>query len=290
MGMERRTFLGFALGAAARSVFGRNRDDAGELMAGAGLKVGGCDWSLRKEGNPESFRVAKEAGLDGVEVSLGKGTDRLPLLDPERQKTFLEASRETGLALPSTCLEILHRDGLKAHPKGPLWVEQAIEATAALGAKVILLPFFGKQAIHERAEQAAVAERLKVLAPKAEKAGVILGLENTISAEDNAWILDQVGSPAVQVYYDSGNSFPRFDIYKEVAWLGGRRICQIHLKDGGALLGQGRIDHPRLLEALLKGGYTGWLMLETASPGGVKEAFSANAAYIRKLIGEAGQK
>lgn len=278
------------MGTAAGSALVSPSADLLGFWRGAGLKVGGCDWSLRKEGNPESFQVAKEAGLDGVEVSLGKGTDRLPLMDPERQKLFLEAARGTGLEIPSTCLEILHRDNLKAHPKGPMWVEQAIEATAALGAKVILLPFFGKQAINERSEQAAVVERLKVLAPKAEKAGVILGLENTISAEDNAWILDQVGSPAVKVYYDSGNSFPRFDIYREVAWLGKDRICQIHLKDGGALLGQGKIDHPRLLEALLKTGYTGWLMLETASPGGVKEAFSANAAYVRRVVEEAGRK
>ncbi len=289
MEIERREFLGSALGAAALAVLGHRRGDAREVLSRAGLKVGACDWSLRKEGNPEAFAVAKEAGLEGVEVSLGKGTEKLPQTDPERQKLFVEESKKTGLAIPSTCLEILHRDNLKAHPKGPMWVEQAIEATAALGAKVILLPFFGKQAITERAEQAATAERLKALAPKAEKAGVILGLENTISAEDNAWIMDQVKSPALQVYYDSGNSFPKFDIYKEVAWLGKDRICQIHLKDGGALLGQGKIDHPRLIEAILKSGYAGWLMLETSAPGGVKEAFSANAAYVRKLVEEKGK-
>ncbi len=281
MDIERREFM-----AAVLAVFGTRGGDPAALMRRAGIKVGGCDWSLRKEGNPESFSVAKEAGLDGVEVSLGKGTDRLPMTDPDRQKLFLDESQKHGMAIPSTCLEILHRDNLKAHPKGPMWVEQAIECTAALKAKVILLPFFGKQAINERAEQEAVAERLKVLAPRAEKAGVILGLENTISAEDNAWILDQVKSPAVQVYYDSGNSFPRFDIYKEIAWLGKERICQIHLKDGGALLGQGKIDHPRLIETILKTGYTGWLMLETSSPLGVKESFSTNASYVRKLVDE----
>ena len=289
MEIGRREFLNTALGASVLSIFGVRRGDARGMLSRAGIRIGACDWSLRKEGNPESFAVAKEAGLEGVEVSLGKGADKLPQTDPERQQLVLEASKSTGLAIASTCLEILHRDNLKANPKGPVWVEQAIEATAALGAKVILLPFFGKQAITERAEQQATAERLKVLAPRAEKAGVILGLENTISAEDNAWILDQVKSPAVSVYYDSGNSFPKFDIYKEVAWLGKDRICQIHLKDGGALLGQGKIDHPRLLEAILKTGYSGWLMLETSVRGSVQEAFSANAAYIRKLVEEKGK-
>jgi sugar phosphate isomerase/epimerase len=289
MEIERREFLNSAFAAAVLAVFGYRTGDARGILSRAGLKVGACDWSLRQEGKPEAFAVAKEIGLEGVEVSLGKGEDKLPQTDPERQKLFIEASKNAGLALASTCLEILHRDNLKAHPKGPMWVEQSIEATAAMGAKVILLPFFGKQAITQRPEQEATAERLKALAPKAEKAGVILGLEDTISAEDNAWIMDQVKSPAVKVYYDSGNSFPKFDIYKEVAWLTGERICQIHLKDGGGLLGQGKIDHPRLVEAILKSGYTGWLMLETSAPGGVKEAFSANASYVRKLVEEKGK-
>lgn len=289
MKIGRREFLDTAWGAAALAVFGTRSGDALALLARAGLKVGACDWSLRQEGKLESFALAKECGLEGVEVSLGKGADRLPMADPERQKLFLEASKAAGVEIPSTCLEILHRDNLKEHPKGPMWVEQAIEATAALGAKVILLPFFGKQAITQRPEQEAVAERLKILAPKAEKAGVILGLEDTISAEDNAWIMDQVKSPALKVYYDSGNSFPKFDIYKEVAWLGGDRICQIHLKDGGAMLGEGKIDHPKLIEAILKSGYKGWLMLETPAPRGVKDTFTDNAAYVRKLVEEKGK-
>ncbi len=286
MPIERREFLNSAFGAAVLAVFGCRSGDPRALLAGAGLRVGGCDWSLRKEGNPESFAAAREAGLEGVEVSLGKGEDRLPMTDPGRQKMFLDESKKHGVAIPSTCLEILHRDNLKAYPKGPMWVEQSIECTAALGARVILLPFFGKQAINERPEQAATAERLKVLAPKAEKAGVVLGLENTISAEDNAWILDQVKSPAVQVYYDSGNSFPRFDIYQEIPWLGRDRLCQIHLKDRGGILGKGKIDHPRLVEAILKSGYSGWLMLETGAPNSVKDDFAANAAYVRGLLRE----
>ena len=47
---------------------------------------------------------------------------------------------------------------------------------------------------------------LKDVAPKAEKQGVIIGLENYLSAEDNMRIIDRVGSPAVKVYYDVGNS------------------------------------------------------------------------------------
>jgi len=47
---------------------------------------------------------------------------------------------------------------------------------------------------------------LREVAPAAEKAGVIIGLENYLSAADNLKLIDRVDSPAMSVYYDVGNS------------------------------------------------------------------------------------
>jgi sugar phosphate isomerase/epimerase len=259
------------------------------LRRAADIQVGGTDWNLKQTGKIELFAAAKEATLDGVQVSLGgRETEvpNLPMCAPERQKQWIEESKKTGMVIGGTCLEILHRDNLKDHPKGPQWVEQSIGATKALGTQVILLPFFGKQQIKERAEQKAVAERLKALAPLAEKAGVVLGLENTISAEDNVWILDQVGSKAVSVYYDCGNSFnQKYDIYKEIVWLGKDRICQLHIKDNPHFLGKGSIDVPKFMDAVLESGFKGWAMLETDCPTKVvKDDFIANATFVRELL------
>ena len=288
MTISRRTFM-----AAAAAVLGTSPASWAAALRRANIKVAATDWNLANEGKLGSFALAKEAGLDGVQVSLGKNDekkseDKLPMMDPEKQKTFLEESKKTGLPIVGTCLEILHRDNLKAHPNGPKWVEQSIAATAALGTKVILLPFFGKQQIKERDEQKATADRLKVLAPLAEKAGVVLGLEDTISAEDNAWILDQVQSPAVKVYYDVGNSFnQKYDIYKEIVWLGKDRVCQLHIKDNPHFLGQGGIDMPRYVEAVLKSGFEGWAVLETSSPTkDIKADMITNSTYLRGLLGE----
>jgi sugar phosphate isomerase/epimerase len=288
MTISRRTFM-----AAAAAVLGTSPASWAAALRRANIKVAATDWNLANEGKLGSFALAKEAGLDGVQVSLGKndvkkGEDKLPMMDPEKQKAFLEESKKTSLPIVGTCLEILHRDNLKAHPDGPKWVEQSIAATAALGTKVILLPFFGKQQIKEREEQKATAERLKVLAPLAEKAGVVLGLEDTISAEDNAWILDQVQSPAVKVYYDVGNSFgQKYDIYKEIVWLGKDRVCQLHIKDNPHYLGKGDIDMPRYIEAVLKSGFEGWAVLETSSPSkDIKADMATNSTYLRGLLGE----
>ncbi len=292
MDKTRREFLkDSALGMAVAAVFGYQPmgSSAWAALDPVGIRVGGCDWSLGKEGDPAAFQVARAAGLDGVEVSCGRGKDKLPICDPERQKKNLDEAKKHGLAIPSTCLEVLHRDGLKDHADAPKWVTEAIQPTRAQGAKVILLPFFGKQSIEKRSEQEAIADRLKPIAPEAEKAGVVLGLENTISARDNAWILEKVGSSAVKVYYDVGNSHRwKHDVYSEVTWLGKDRVCQIHLKDKG-YLGKGDIDFPRFLETVLKCGFTGWMMLETNIIKTAERDFAENAKYVRGVLKEKGK-
>ncbi len=60
-------------------------------------------------------------------------------------------------------------------------------------------------------------------------------------------MIEKVASPALQVYYDVGNSTDKgYDIYKEIRLLG-KRICQFHFKDGNYLLGKGRIDSGRAI-------------------------------------------
>ncbi|HVN81191.1 MAG TPA: sugar phosphate isomerase/epimerase family protein [Terriglobia bacterium] len=251
------------------------------------LKIGATDWNLDQEGKVGAVAMAKKIGFDGVEVSLGVGTDKLPMSNPDLQKEYLEASRKSNLPIESTCLEILHRNALKSDPLAKRWVADSIPITRALGARVILLPFFGKAALKTQQEMDYVCDYLKEIAPEAEKSKVILGLENTISAEDNARILDRVHSRAIGVYYDIGNStHGKFDILKEIRWLGKDRICHFHLKDNPYFLGKGSINVPAVIDAIAEIGYTGWAMLETDSPSKNIEAdMTTNLNYVRSLIG-----
>ena len=38
------------------------------------FKIGACDWSIGQMANPKAFAVAKQIGLDGVQVSLSSGS------------------------------------------------------------------------------------------------------------------------------------------------------------------------------------------------------------------------
>jgi sugar phosphate isomerase/epimerase len=255
-----------------------------------GLLIGVTDWNLRQTGKLEAIALAKSLGFDGVEVSLGRkpDSDKLPLADAGLQDQYLEEAKRHNLKIAGTCLDILHVNYLKNDKLGQKWVADGIPITRKLNARVMLLPFFGKGALQTAEEKDYVGDVLKELAPEAEKARVLLGLENTISAEDNAHIMDRAGSKAVKVYYDVGNSTNAgFDPVKEIRWLGKDRICQIHLKDGRGYIGEGKIDFPGVMRAIADIGYQGFANLETPAPSGsLEDDMRRNLAYVRKLMDE----
>jgi L-ribulose-5-phosphate 3-epimerase len=279
----RRNFIEMSIGATA--ALATSGLPAFAARVGVKFKVGVTDWNLKQEGKIEAVALAKELGFDGVQVSIGKGTDKLPLSDPVLQKMYLDESKRVGLPIESLCLEILHRNYLKSDPLGQRWVADSIPIARAMGVRVVLLPFFGKGALDTTAEMDRVGDTLKEIAPAAEKAGVILGLEDTISARDNVRIADRTKSPAVLTYYDVGNSTKNgFDVVEEIRWLGGARICEAHLKDNPHYLGEGQIDFKAVVDALADVGFDGWAQLETDCPVSVEADMRRNLKFIRGLI------
>jgi sugar phosphate isomerase/epimerase len=250
------------------------------------FKVGVTDWNLKLEDKVESIALAKSLGFDGVQVSIGKVTeDKLPLSDPALQKTFLDESKRVGLPIESLCLEMLHRNYLKSDPLGQRWVADCIPIAKAMGVRVVLLPFFGKGALETTAEMDKVGDILKEVAPAAERSGVILGLEDTISARDNVRIMERSKSPAVLTYYDVGNSTKGgFNVVEEIRWLGGKRICEVHLKDNPHYLGEGTIDFKGVIDALADIGFDGWAQLETECPASFEADMRRNLKFVRDLI------
>ena len=261
---------------------------AGPLIAaGKALRIGVTDWNLRKSAQIEAVALAANLGFEGVEISLGrKPADNKLLLDnPEIQAKYLAEAKKHKIRLAGTCVDILHVNYLKNDKLGQKWVADGIRITKKLNAKVMLLPFFGKGAPTTKEEMDYVGDVLRELGQEAEKAKVMLGLEDTISAEDNVRIMERSRSKAVKTYYDVGNSLNAgFDIIKEMRWLGAKRICQIHLKDKG-YMGEGKIDFQLVLKTIRDIGYEGFLNLETSSPSNSVEAdMKRNLAFIRRLM------
>ncbi len=253
---------------------------------GKGFKIGVCDWTIGKKTNPESLALAKSIGLDGVQVDLGGAEDNLPLRERSLQEKFLEAARENDVEIGSLAMGVLNGMPYKSEPKTEDWVVDGIGVCNALGCKVLLLAFFGKGDLRNDSKGIdVVVERLKRAAEEAEEKGVILGIESQLSAEQHMDIIERVGSPAVQVYYDVGNSHSNgYDIYKEIRYLG-KHICEFHAKDNDALYGKGSIDFPEVRRAMDDAGFRGWIHMEgTKMPLGVLESCRYDGEYLRKIF------
>jgi sugar phosphate isomerase/epimerase len=254
--------------------------------AAPGFKIGACDWTLGKRTDPSALEFAKALGLDGVMVDLGNWRDNLPLRKPELQKKYLEKSKQIGLPVSSLAIGTLNEIPLKSDPRAEQWLSDSVDVAKAMGLRVVLVPFFAKGDLrNDPAGKDAVVESLKRVAPKAEKAGVILGVESWLSAPEHVEILDRVGSPAVEVYYDVGNSQKvGHDIFKEIRSLG-KRICEFHAKDNDDLYGKGTMNFPEVRKAMDAIGYRGWMQIEgTEMTLGVTESVRYDLNYLRGVF------
>ena len=290
MGTTRREFFGHtgkgifgaALAAGLGATVSQHAHAMSEVRKPVKFRIGAMDGTIG-QGGPEALAVAKEIGLEGVQIDAGGAADKLSVCQPEVQQRYKDAMEKTGMAVASICMGLLNGNPLISDSRAPGWVSATIEVAANLKAKAILVAFFGRGTLKTQEEKDKAAEILKPLAPKAEKAGVILGIENTLSAEDNIRIVDKIKSPAVQVYYDVANStFNGYDVPKEIRLLG-KRICELHFKDS-TLLGQGKVNYPPIREAVRDIGYEGWIILEGANPLGPKISGAYNAGFVRGLL------
>ena len=257
----------------------------GTLVQRSRFRIGACDWSIGMRGRTEALTVAKQLGLDGVQVSMGSVDNDLQLRRPEVQQAYREASAATGVQIGGVALDVMNQVPYKSDPRTEQWVSDSVDVAHALGVRVILLAFFEKGDLRgDPNGQAEVIRRLKGVAPRAEKNSVVLGIESWLSAPDLLRILDAVGSASVRVYYDLANSTQMgYDILAEIRQLGRERICEFHAKENGSLLGQGRIDFPAVRKALDDIDYSGWLQIEGAVPKGgqIVESYEHNVRFMR---------
>jgi sugar phosphate isomerase/epimerase len=259
-----------------------------EISAGGPfeVKLGVCDWTIGKTGDPAALALAGSLGLDGVQVSLSSKGDSLALVDPALRRAYLDAAERTGVAIASFAIGELNDVPLKSDPRAEKWLGEAIDIAAAMRVKIILVPFFGRGDLrNDQQGFDASVEALKRLAPRAAKAGISLAVENTLNAADNLKIIERVGSPAVRVYYDVANSQDAgYPILDEIRLLGSS-IVEIHAKDTKDLYGKGSIDFPAVRQAMEYIAFNGWLVMEgTKMPLGLEKSIRYDADYLRKVF------
>ncbi len=254
--------------------------------ASRGFKIGACDWSLGKRGDPAALDVAKKIGLDGVQIDFGTAGNNMRLRTREHQQAYREAMRRTGLVVSSLALCEMNDVPLKSDPRAAAWLDQSLDVCHTMGLPIAMTASFGRGDL-DMSHTEEIDHFVKVLrdvVPKAEKLGIIIGLENYLSAADNRKIIDRVGSPQVKVYYDVGNSTDKGrDVAQEIRALG-KLICEFHAKDGPHMLGQGRIDFKKVRSAMDDVEYSGWIQLEAAQPHGLIPDYTADRKYLKSIF------
>jgi len=282
-------------------------------------RVGICDWSIGNTAEPAAAAAAAHAGLHGLQVSIGTSPDSIPLRNPNIRRTYIDLATEYDIAYPSVAAgSILNEIPLMSEPQSAVYVIDAVEAAAALGAENVLMAFFGNGDLRLRDSTGnfrnvsdgpyaeyeldtegvtRVVEALRQIVPRAEAADVVLGLENTITARQNLEIIDRVGSDQVRVYYDTGNSQAYgYDVPGEIRLLGTEMICEMHVKETLSLrdpmtpvLGgpsEGGVDFAAVAQAVRDIGYNGWFVIESGGRDGSElEDTRANLAFVERTFG-----
>ncbi|MEW5980309.1 MAG: sugar phosphate isomerase/epimerase family protein [Acidobacteriota bacterium] len=232
------------------------------------IKIAHRAANMKMIGNVEVFKVASQIpGLKGIELQVTAGVPNLWDLDAVRR--YKREAHRWGISIPSVAgiwapgVSILHS------PSAGINVIKAIRAAELLGASVILVAFFAQNA-PDMSKEGSYAPAVRLLQDSsvyAADAGIVLGLESSLSPADHSKLVDIVDRPNVKVYFDLYNTEDYGHKGQAVAGiklLGRDRICQVHVKNQARLIEEpGKVDWQAAFQAFGEIGYEGWFVLES---------------------------
>ena len=238
-------------------------------------------WSFVNKDVYQAMDIAKDAGFEGIELTLEATGDLTPNSTPEQLAKIKAYADNLGLKIPSLASGLCW--GPSFTSDDPAEVEEAydmvcnqLRCAKALGAEVILVipgsvgvdfvpnrPIVSYDVVWERA-----LTQMKRLVPVAEKYGVYIGIENVgnkflMSPLEMRDFIDAVGSEYVCSYFDIGNA-RTFGYPEQWIRILGKRIKKVHFKDNryaartSVDLLAGDVDWPAVMQAFKDIGYEGW--------------------------------
>lgn len=276
--------------------FLRLGDVVAQPSKGQRYKIAVIDLMILKRQKISALPLAKEIGADGLEIDMGglgnRETFDNKLADPLIRQQYLDKAKELNLTFCSLAMTGFYAQSFAKRDGVEKMVGDCIQTMQEMNIKVAFLPMGVQGDLVKNPElRPQIVERLKMIAPLAEKAGIIIGIETALSAAEEVKLLNEVGSKAIQSYFNFSNALEAGrDVNEELRILGKNRICQIHCtdKDGVWLENNTRLDMPKVKKTLDKIGWEGWLVIERSrdatQPQNVKGNFGANTAYMKSIF------
>jgi 2-epi-5-epi-valiolone 7-phosphate 2-epimerase len=238
------------------------------------VKLGIAEWSVPIAG-PAACRHVAAAGLDGLQVDLGRAADAFPMSRPAIRDEYRQAAADAGIELVSLAANELCVDGLDVAPdsdrgrRARATVAAAIAATAALDLDLVQFPSFEGSFVSCPEQRRHLADGLRFACTLAADHGITVATENVLSVDETDELFERVGADNLAVFFDMQNYVLNRG-FDQVAHLDALydRVAQAHAKDGrggvlsSAIVGTGDAKVAEQIALLRERGYTGWISLE----------------------------
>lgn len=288
--MNRREFLRATMSAGAAMTVGVSARAIAARAAASPLKIAHREGNMLRTSSPGVYELAsKIPGLSGIEVQ----TTRSNLWDRDTVLAYKRESHRWNIRTISMGGS-LPAGGTLLEP-GPCEasLRKTIHAGEILGANVVLVPGFRETCpkMDDESSYGPVVQLLKTLAPVAEDAGIVLGLELSLTTDEYVKLLGLVNHPAVRAYWDATGTESMVHNGEGIKGIEvlGASIVQMHLKnDRNPLMEEpGLVDWSKAWPAIRKSGFEGWFVFETphASPEACIEETKKNIAWVLKNQG-----
>lgn len=256
------------------------------------MKKGISYWSFAGTDIKENLKLAKEAGFEGVEITLD--AEGAVTLDSTKEEILeIKAYGESlGLEFYSLASSLYWTynytsENEENRKKAKEITKKQLEIASWLGCDTILVvpgavyvPWEPGEIVEYDVAYDRAYAALKELAPLAEEYKIYIGVENVwnhflLSPLEMRNFVDSIGSDYVKSYFDAGNvlnvGFPEH-------WIKvlGDRIKKVHIKDSKIAdahnttietgLLEGDINWPAVIDGLKKVGYDGFITAEILPP------------------------
>jgi len=286
--IERRYFLqlgGLAWAGAALPAAAGSPPQARAAGTGERIKKA-LGWEMIQENLPaeDKFRLAKDAGFDGVEVN-----SRLLKKDAPAPEELARASEKASIPI----------HGVSGSSQADL--KAILDEAAIYGATSILHVVRTDPNISYMEKYRSSQQAIREAIPHAEQKRIPILVENVwatflIEPLTMARYIDELGSPYAQSYFDVGNVM-RWGVPQHWIEVLGKRIVKIHVKEYSLKtamsqgmskgfdfpMGQGDIQWNRVREELGKIGFRGWATAEVR--GGDRRRLAEISEEMNKILG-----
>lgn len=259
-------------------------------------KIGLIDLMLLKRQKLSALALTKELGADGVELDMG-GLGNRPTFDNKLmndtiRQEFVNKAKELNIQISSLAMTGYYAQSFCGRTEYIRSIRDCITTMQKMNVKTAFLPLGVQCDLRKNPSvRESVVSRLKVAGQMAEEAGVVIGIETALTAKEEKKLLKEIGSPAIQIYFNFSDPLKEGrDLYKELKVLGRKRICMIHCtnKDSVWIQNDPQLDMVKVKKLLDKMKWEGWLVIERSrdakQPTNVKWNYGANTTYMKSIF------